>query len=174
VVTWLKVALVVFTAVLLQVSVVARLPVAHDLRGDVVLLVAIVAGLESDGEHGAIVGFFAGFTLDLLLDTPVGLSALTYCLVGYVVGTAHSAVLRATWWIPVLVTVVASAVGVLIFAVLDEVLGQATVEPARLPAIVAVVAALNGLLSRPARWVLRHALSDSGHATERVFLRHRH
>ena len=77
-ITWLKVALVIFTAVLLQVTVVAKLPIA-DVRGDIVLLVAIAAGLESDGEHGAIVGFFAGLTFDLLLDTPVGLSALTYC-----------------------------------------------------------------------------------------------
>ena len=74
-ITWLKVALVIYTAVLLQVSVVALLPVA-DVRGDIVLLVAIAAGLESDGEHGAIVGFFAGLTFDLLLDTPIGLSAL--------------------------------------------------------------------------------------------------
>jgi rod shape-determining protein MreD len=172
VITALKVALVVFTAVLLQVSVVARLPIA-DLRGDIVLLIAIAAGLESDGEHGAIVGFVAGLTFDLLLDTPVGLSALSYCLVGFVVGTFQGAVLRATWWIPVLATVLASALGVLIFALLDQVLGQATVEVTRLPAIVAVVAVLNGILSRPARWAMRHALSDSSHATDRVFLRHR-
>jgi rod shape-determining protein MreD len=172
VITWLKVALVIFTAVLLQVTVVAKLPIA-EVRGDIVLLVAIAAGLESDGEHGAIVGFFAGLTFDLLLDTPVGLSALSYALVGFVVGTLQSKVLRATWWIPVLVTMLASALGVLIFALLDQVLGQATVDPARLPAIVGVVAVLNGLLSRPARWAMRHALSDSSHATDRVFLRHR-
>ena len=170
--TAIRVALVVFTAVLLQVSVVARLPIA-DVRADIVLLVAIAAGLESDAEHGAIVGFFAGLTFDLLLDTPVGLSALTYCIVGFVVGTFQGAVLRTTWWIPVTATVLASALGVVIFAVLDQVLGQATVEPSRLPAIVAVVAVLNGLLSRPARWALRHALSDSSHVTDRVFPRHR-
>jgi rod shape-determining protein MreD len=173
VITAIKVALVIFTAVLLQVSVVARLPI-FGVRGDIVLLVAIAAGLESDAEHGAIVGFFAGLTFDLLLDTPVGLSALSYCLVGFVVGTFQGAVLRTTWWIPVLATVIASALGVLIFALLDGVLGQATVEPSRLPAIVAVVALLNGLLSRPACWALRHALSESSHATDRVFLRHRH
>jgi rod shape-determining protein MreD len=171
--TALKVALVIFTAVLLQVSVVARLPI-FGVRGDIVMLVAIAAGLESDAEHGAIVGFFAGLTFDLLLDTPVGLSALTYCLVGFVVGTFHNAMLRTTWWIPVLFTMLASALGVVIFAALDAVFGEATVEVARLPAIVAVVSVLNGLLSRPARWALRHALSDSSHATDRVFLRHRH
>ena len=105
-ITWLKVALVIFTAVLLQVTWVAKLPIA-DVRGDIVLLVAIAAGLESDGEHGAIVGFFAGLTFDLLLDTPVGLSALSYALVGFVVGTLQSKVLRATWWIPVVATMLA-------------------------------------------------------------------
>ena len=33
-ITWLKVALVIFTAVLLQVTVVANLPIA-DVRGDI-------------------------------------------------------------------------------------------------------------------------------------------
>ena len=126
----------------------AKLPIA-DVRADIVLLVAIAAGLESDGEHGAIVGFFAGLTFDLLLDTPVGLSALSYCLVGFVVGTLQSKVLRATWWIPVVATMLASALGVLIFALLDQVLGQATVDPARLPAIVGVVAVVNGCSRDP-------------------------
>ena len=43
-ITWLKVALVIFTAVLLQVTVIAKLPIA-DVRGDIVLLVAIVAAI---------------------------------------------------------------------------------------------------------------------------------
>ena len=42
VITWLKVALVIFTTVLLQVTVVAKLPIA-DVRADIVLLVAIAA-----------------------------------------------------------------------------------------------------------------------------------
>jgi len=165
-----KVALVIFVAVALQTTVIAPLSIGG-ARGDVILLVAIAAGLESDAQRGAIIGFAAGLTFDLLLNTPVGLSALTCCLVGYVVGSFQGSVLRTTWWIPVLGTVVASAIGVVLFAVLDVVLGQATFEPGRLPTIVAVVAVINGLLSRPFRWALRWALADATASRDHFFLR---
>lgn len=168
--TTARVALVVFIAITIQTSFIARMPIA-DARGDVVLLVAIAAGLESDAERGAIVGFAAGLTFDLLLDTPVGLSALTYCLVGYVVGSFHASILRTTWWIPVMATVLASAAGVLLFAALDAVLGRVTVEASQLPTIVLVVAGLNGLLSRPFRWALRKALSEVTHSRDRFTIR---
>jgi len=159
VVTATRVAVVLFLAIVVQASFIARLPVAG-ARADIVLLCAIAAGFESDASRGAIVGFAAGLTFDLLLNTPVGLSALTYTLVGYLVGMFQGSVLRSTWWIPVLATLVASAFGVLLFAALDRVLGQATVDPGRLPTIVAVVALTNGLLSRPARWAMRRALAE--------------
>jgi rod shape-determining protein MreD len=153
-----RVAAVVFLTILVQVSFVARFPV-FAARGDVVVLLAVVAGIEGNAERGAVVGFASGLVLDLLLDSPVGLSALTYCLVGFLVGTFHTSVLRSAWWIPVVTTVLASVIGVLAFAVLDEVVGSASVEPGRLPAIVAVVALLNGVLSHPARWVMRLAFA---------------
>jgi len=165
-----KVALVIFVVVAIQTSFVAPLSIGS-VRGDIVLLVAIAAGLESDAQRGAIVGFAAGLTFDLLLNTPVGLSAATYCLVGYVVGNFQSSVLRSTWWIPVLATMVASAMGIVLFAILDAVLGQATVDWGTLPAIVGVVALLNGLLSRPFRWALRWALADPSAPRDHFFLR---
>lgn len=166
----MKVAAIIVVAIGVQTSLVAPLSIGG-ARGDIVLLVAIAAGLEGDADSGAIVGFAAGLTFDLLLDSPVGLSALTYCLVGYLVGTFQGSVLRSTWWIPLLATVGASALGVVLFATLDQVLGQATIDASRLPVIVAVVAAVNGLLSRPFRWALRWALADSSVRSDRHFLR---
>ncbi|MEJ7585361.1 MAG: rod shape-determining protein MreD [Acidimicrobiales bacterium] len=165
-----RVFLVIFFAIVLQTSVVAGLPLAG-ARGDIVLLVAISAGFESDAERGAVVGFAAGLVFDLLLNSPAGLSALTYCVVGYVVGRFNSSVLRSTWWIPVVGTMVASAFGVLLFAAMDEILGQATVDAARLPTIVAVVASVNGVLSRPMRWVMRRALAPSTRSRDHFSMR---
>ena len=161
-ITWLKVALVIFTAVLLQVTRRGERCRSPTCAGDIVLLVAIAAGLESDAEQGAIVGFFAGLTFDLLLDTPVGLSALVV-QPGRVRGrhVAGLGAARRPGGSPSWSRCWPARSAVLIFALLDEVSGQATVDPARLPAIVGVVAVLNGLLSRPARWAMRHALSDS-------------
>lgn len=169
-ITAARVGLVIFVAVSLQAALVSHFDLGG-ARGDVVLLVAIAAGLESDAERGAIVGFAAGFVFDLLLNTPLGLSALTYTLVGYVVGSFQASILRTTWWIPVLATVLASALGILLFALLDQVVGQATVDPAKLPTIVALVAVLNGLLSRPFRWAMRRALAQPHGSRDRFFLR---
>ena len=171
-----QVALVIFTAVAAPGDASWRqLPIA-DVRGDIVLLVAIAAGLESDAERGAIVGFVAGLAFDLLLDTPVGLSALTYALVGYVRRHVPGrGAARSSWWIPCWSRRVGQrASGVLLFALLDLVVGQATVDPARLPAIVGVVAVVNALLLAPA--ALGHAAraaATPAMRTDRVFLRHR-
>jgi len=164
------VGIVVFVVIVVQASFVSRFPVLG-ARGDIVLLVAIAAGLEGNAQRGAVVGFAAGLVFDLLLTSPAGLSALTYCLVAYLVGSFHASVLRSTWWIPLAATVMASALGVMLFALFDQVLGEATVEAGRLPAIVAVVAVLNGLLSRPARWAMRWALADTSRSRDRMFLR---
>ena len=54
---------------------------------DLMVLLAICAGLTGGAEAGAWVGFWAGLLADLFLtSTPLGLSALTYCLVGAAVG----------------------------------------------------------------------------------------
>ena len=47
------------------------------------LLFAICAGLAGGPSSGRLVGFAAGLLADLFLTTtPLGLSALTYCLIG--------------------------------------------------------------------------------------------
>jgi rod shape-determining protein MreD len=158
-----RVALVVFVAIVLQASLVARFE-AFGARGDIVLLVAICAGMAAGADDGAIVGFSAGMAFDLLLDTPLGLSALTYSVVGYLAGTFQGSVLRATWWIPVAGAVVASAMGVVVFALVGHVIGESTLVDPPLAAIVGVVAVLNGLLSLPVGRTMRWALADQDRA----------
>lgn len=150
-----RVALVGFVTLLLQVTVVSPVTIAG-ARPDVVLLFAIVAGLETDPERGAVAGFALGLAFDLLLDTPAGLTALTLTLVGWGVGMAKEAVLRSSWVITLALVAAASAAGTVLYAGLAVVFGV-TVDGGDLPAIVAVVAAVNAALSRPMRWALRWA-----------------
>jgi len=128
--------------------------------GDLLLLLAIAAGMAAGPQRGAAVGFIAGVAMDLVLLTPFGLSSLTYLAVGYVVGTVHDGVLRSAPWIPVLVTFLASVVGVVFFVVLGQLVGQHFRVP-NLPSIVLVTAVLNTLLAFPAlfvaRWIERAA-----------------
>ncbi len=150
-----RVALVGLVVLLLQVCMVSQISVAG-ARGNLVLLFAIAAALETDARRGAICGFALGLAFDLLLNTPAGLSALTMALVGYTVGSAKDLVLRSSRLVNLALVAVASAGGTLLYASIAVVLGV-TVDPAELPAIVAVVAVVNVLLSTPLRWALRWA-----------------
>jgi rod shape-determining protein MreD len=156
-----RVAGVTLIALTLQVSLIADLRL-FGATGDIMLLLGIAAGLAGGPERGALVGFVAGIAFDLLLHSPFGLSALAYCLTGYGVGRFQTTVLRASPWIPVVCAVVASAAGIVLFAVVGEVVGQDAYFSSRLVKIVFVVAMFNALLSRLAvrvmRWTLRERL----------------
>src|SRR3954469_19576553 len=115
-----KVPFVVLLFLVVELTVLDRLRV-FGAGPDIMLLLAVVAGIEGGPRVGALFGFAAGIILDLFLETPMGLSALVFCLVGYAVGNIQGGVLRAAWWIPVvsqphLVTshllVVAAVVGI--------------------------------------------------------------
>lgn len=161
--TVLRTGLLIVLALALQAAVVSPYHVMA-ATGDIMLLVSIAAGIAGGAERGAVVGFFAGMCFDLVLQTPFGLSALTYSLVGYAVGMLQGSVLRSSWWIPVLSALVASAVGIVVFVLAGQVLGQHFRLP-DLPQIILVVSVLNALLVIPAVRALRWAL---GPGPERV------
>jgi rod shape-determining protein MreD len=120
---------VVRTSLVLVVALTLQLGMASSItffgvQGDLLLLVAISAGIAAGPDRGAAIGFAAGVSYDLLLQTPFGLSALSYALVAYLVGGLQDSVLRAAWWIPVATAAAASVVGVILYGVLGTVLGE--------------------------------------------------
>ena len=154
--TALRAGLVLVVALTIQASFVAEMEVFGH-HGEVLLLVPIVAGLTAGPERGAVAGFAAGIAVDLLVQTPFGLTALTYCLVGYGVGALQSGVLRASWWLPVAAAMAGSAVGTVLFAVTVTVVGEVSAVNDDLVGVVAAVVAWNLVLMLPAlriaRWV---------------------
>lgn len=158
-----KVALVILATLIIQVSFLARFSL-DGARPDVLLLLAIVAGFLAGPEKGAIVGFSAGLAFDVVLGTPFGLSAFVYTLVGYVVGSLGANVVRSAWWITPALVAVASAAGVILYALVGAVLGEPTLNGPPLAAIVAVVALVNALFAPVAVRALRWArTSDIDH-----------
>ena len=153
--------LLLLVAVILQVTLVATLQIG-DAQADIMLLIPIAAGLSAGRQRGAVYGFAAGLLYDALLTSPFGLSALTYALVGHVVGASREAILRSTWWIPMATAAAASAVGVILYVVLGTVLGQ-DAHGLPLVTIVLVVAIVNGLLAPLAVKVVGWAVGE-GHA----------
>ena len=103
-----RLAVVLVSALVLQASILSEARIAG-ASIDLLLVLAVAAGLTGGADRGAIVGFVAGIGIDLLLQTPFGLSALAYSVAGYVAGVLHGTVVRSSWWIPVLLAVVASA-----------------------------------------------------------------
>lgn len=138
--------LVVLTALILHLAVLSRLRVAG-VMPDLMLLVAIAAGFTGGPSRGATVGFVSGMALDLFLQTPLGLSALVFTLVGFAVGTVETGILRSSWWIPVVTALLASAAGEVLFALIASVVGETQMFNSRLWVVVAVVGAINAILA---------------------------
>jgi rod shape-determining protein MreD len=107
------------------------------------------------------VGFGAGLLADCFLQTPFGLSALTYSLVGFGVGSFQETVLHRGRWITLVTALVASALGVLLFAAIGTVLGRDDLVALRLLGIAGVVAVLNTALAPAVVRVLSWAVQPS-------------
>lgn len=124
--------------------------------GDLMLLFTIAMGLASGSNRGAVAGFAAGFAMDLFVITPLGLTAFTYMVVGFVVGSVLQGMLRNAPWFPPIAAAVASIAGISLYVILGNLLGQRFRLP-NLPMVMVVTATLNTLLIVPslylARWI---------------------
>lgn len=116
--------------VVLVVAIVVQTTLASDVRvlgvaPDLLVLVAICGGLVAGSEVGCVLGFVAGLAADAFLTTtPFGLSALTFCLVGFGVGVLRNNVLRDSWLLAPIVAFVATVVSVVGFVAFGDVVGQ--------------------------------------------------
>lgn len=155
-----RTVLVVLAVLLVQATIGLDIRIAG-AHPDLMLLLPIAAGLALGPEEGAVMGFVAGMAADLLLPTPFGLSALIGCLVGFGVGFTTGRITRGIWWFNSVVALAASAVAVMLYAVLGAVLGQEQFLDANLIAVVIVVAGFNAVLTPPAVRVVGWALGGS-------------
>ena len=78
-------ALAVLAALVLQATVVARLPLPGS-PPDLVVVVVLAFALAEGPVSGSVTGFVAGVLADLLADHALGRLALAYVLVGHLVG----------------------------------------------------------------------------------------
>ena len=157
----LRVALILFVALTLHQSLFVSLHVG-DARPQVMLLVAIVGGLLGGAERGAFLGFTAGLLADLFVQTPLGLAALAFALVGFAVGSVQSGIIHSSWWIGPLTVVVASFAGMLVYGVLGAIIGQSHFVSPRLLGIAVGVALMNSLLALPVIRAMSWAFDTPG------------
>lgn len=162
-----RVPLVLLTALVLHTAVLTQFRIAG-VMPDVMLLLAIAAGLEAGPSYGAVAGFTAGMIADLFVPTPLGLSALVFSLTGYATGVAKGGLLNAAWWFPLTTAFVASSAGVALFALAGSMLGESHLLDGRLVTIMLVVGITSSLLAMPTlrlvRWALANRPSASAYA----------
>jgi rod shape-determining protein MreD len=145
-------AMIVHTAVFSQIRVFGIMP-------DLMLLLAVTAGLEAGPGYGAVAGFVTGMIADLFLPTPLGLSALVYSLTGYVTGVTKAGLLEAAWWFPVAVAFAASSAGIGLFALVGTMLGEKSLLGLHLIVVMLVVGLFNAVLALPVLRIVRWSLA---------------
>ena len=156
----LRVALVLLTASVLEQGLASAVRI-DGVAADVLLLVAVSAGIVAGPDLGAVVGFFAGLTLDLLIPAPLGIAALSYCLSGYAVGLLGRSSVRSGRWQSPALAAAGSALGIVLYVLVSRTVGRTGLLNTHLIAVVAVVSLVNAVLSPWSTRVLRWALGDA-------------
>jgi rod shape-determining protein MreD len=124
----------------------------------ILLLIPVAAAIEGDGTRAAIAGFIGGLVLDLYLESPLGLSALVFAIVGYGVASFERGVIRADRWLQPAVAGVASALGVLGIGIATAIFGHPEYFRLSLIGSILVVGVANTVLAVPVVRLVRWAL----------------
>lgn len=121
-------AAVVVTALVLQLSVLSRLPLPG-ATPDLVLLGVVALALVHGPGFGAGTGFAAGLALDLVppADHAIGRWAFVLTVVGYLAGFGEDEIERSAF-APFLVVAAAAAGSLLLYAGLGALLGDVRVS----------------------------------------------
>lgn len=120
----LRIALLMVVAIVIETSLGSDLRVLR-VAPDLMVVISICAGLAGGTEAGAWVGFWAGLLTDAFLpSTPLGLSALTYCLVAAAMGALRVSFLQDRRSLLPLAGLIGTGAAVLFFVLAGDVLGQ--------------------------------------------------
>ena len=131
----LVLTLVVVTAAAVQTALLPFLAVGG-FRPDLLLLLTISFAVHDGPESGVRIGFASGLVTDLLLQTSaLGVAALTYAVVGYLVGMARPFLATNSLTAPLLLAFGGSTLGSLLLGLLSTVLGDA---PTDIPLVLTV------------------------------------
>jgi len=160
--TLVRYALLILTAAVLQKALFSQLRIDGAVP-DALLVLAVAAGVVSGAERGAMVGFFSGLALDLMLTTPFGLGAVCYLAAGALAGLLETSLVRSARWLTVVIAAASAVVGVGMFALFGTLLGQANLIGGHLLVVMAVVAISTALFVLPFSRACRWADKDADH-----------
>ena len=151
--------IVIVSVMLVQYAFLGQFRV-FGVAADLLLVLAIVAGMRSGVELGAVVGFVCGLVVDLLTATPFGLGAIAYLTAGAVAAGLERLTVHSARWLSMTVAGLAAVVSMTLFALLGTVLGRNDLMGLHLLTIVVIVGISSGVLALPMLWVARWADPD--------------
>jgi len=152
----IRYVLIIGTAAFLQFALITQFRIAG-VSADLLLVVAIAAGIVAGTERGAVVGFVCGLCLDLLVVTPFGLGAISGLVAGIVAGALEGATVHSARWLTATIAFISSGAGVLSFAVCGALLGRSDMLSFHTLTVMAVVGISSALFVFPAIRVARWA-----------------
>lgn len=140
-------AVLLIIAVVVQVTMLSRLPLPG-ATPDLVLLVVVALALGHGSTFGLAAGFAAGFTVDLVppADHEIGRWALVLTVVGYLAGMAQGESRRSVF-VPLAVVAVAALGSVLIYAGLGALMADTSVTWAAVNRLLPSAVAYDVILS---------------------------
>lgn len=156
--TPIRLAIVFVVALVVQLTVfvdVRILGVAPELLG----LVAVVAAFFVGPERGPVIAFVAGLLWDVYLPTPLGVSAITFAAVAFVVATLNEGLFHDTRGQLVGVVALASTASVIGYALLGAIVGEGGLITSDLVVVAVLVGLLNAVLAPIAAPIMAWALA---------------
>ena len=140
--------IVILSALVVQFAVVSQIRI-FGVVPNILVVLALCAGLTGGPQRGAVVGWWCGFLFELpRFAHPVGLESLAYCLVAFAAAAAQQVVLQSGRLMTVAVVSVGSLLGLLLYAVEGELFGQHTLTNPSLWRILGVGALVGAATAR--------------------------
>ena len=154
----LRISGVCLLALVLQFTVFTRMRIVG-VTPELLAMVSIMAGLMTGSQRGSLVAFCVGLLWDVHLSTPLGLSAISFLLVAYAVGSIGESLFHGTRIQMMALVLTATAVSITIYAFIGELVGQGNLMNTRLLQVVVLASLMNAVLSLAAaplmRWAVR-------------------
>jgi rod shape-determining protein MreD len=161
-VTWLprlRLALLILAVVVLQTTLFSAGLRMFGVVPDLGLVLTVAVAFYLGPERGAVFGFLTGLAVDMFLSTPLGLSALSFALVGYGVGILQTGFVRSSRWVAPIMGGLGGVAGGVLFVAVAAVAGQdqlLALNSVRVILLAGMYDALVALAAFPvARWAIR-------------------
>ena len=156
--TPVRLGIVFVVALVIQLTVFVDVRI-FDVAPELLALVAVVAAFFVGPERGPVIAFVAGLLWDVYLPTPLGVSAVVFAVVAYVVATLNEGLFHDTRTQLIGVVAVGSAASVIGYALLGAIVGEGGLISADLIVIALVVGASNAVLAPIAAPIMAWALA---------------